>query len=215
MTLDVNMPHMDGLAALEAIFAQQPVPVIMVSSLTTFGATTTLDALDRGALDYVAKPDLAAGTAAAFGDELLQKIRWAAHVNVARVMEGRQMRQHRRRAAAEATPTTKPVPETGAEMLIEACVAIGISTGGPPVLTALFEAIAPPMPPVVIVQHMPVHFTGPLAWRLDGLSSLSIKEAENDDSLRPNQVLIARGGCHLQLRRSARRSKRDFGTPRR
>ena len=95
--------------------------------------------------------------------------------------------------------------------MAEACVAIGISTGGPPVLTSLFEALAPPMPPIVVVQHMPVHFTGPLAWRLDGLSSLSIKEAENGDPLRPNQVLIARGGCHLQLHRVGKTVKARLG----
>ena len=78
-------------------------------------------------------------------------------------------------------------------------LAIGISTGGPPALAQLFAAIRPPMPPIVVVQHMPANFTKPLAWRLDALSDLSIKEAAQGDVLTPNQVLIAPGGKHLQV----------------
>ena len=81
------------------------------------------------------------------------------------------------------------------------CIAIGISTGGPPALAQLFAAIRPPMPPIVVVQHMPPSFTKPLAWRLDSLSELSIKEAAPGDVLEPNHVLIAPGGKHLQVRR--------------
>lgn len=81
------------------------------------------------------------------------------------------------------------------------CIAIGISTGGPPVLSALFQSLTPPLPPIVVVQHMPRLFTGPFARRLDSISSLSIKEAEHGDLLLPNQVLIARGGHQLHLQR--------------
>jgi two-component system, chemotaxis family, protein-glutamate methylesterase/glutaminase len=202
VTLDVQMPGMDGLAALDAIFARRPLPVIMVSGLTTAGAAITFDALNRGALDYVAKPDAEAGTPAAFGEELLQKIRWAAEVDVPRVLANRQERIRRRRQSLWAPRTAKPAPELVAGTMAETCIAVGISTGGPPALSALFEALRPPMPPIVVVQHMPPQFTGPLASRLDGLAQLSVKEAEADDVLLPNRVLIAPGGRHLTFRRS-------------
>ncbi len=85
------------------------------------------------------------------------------------------------------------------------CIAVGISTGGPSALTVLFNVLRPPMPAIVVVQHMPPRFTGPLAWRLDALSELSVKEAEANDVLRPNHVLIAPAGLHLLLRRSGNR----------
>ena len=85
--------------------------------------------------------------------------------------------------------------------LADKCIAIGISTGGPPALACLFESLRPPMPPIVVVQHMPASFTKPLAWRLDSLGELSIREAASGDLLEPNHVLIAPGGKHLQVRR--------------
>ncbi len=99
--------------------------------------------------------------------------------------------------------------------LADKCIAIGVSTGGPPALACLFESLRPPMPPIVVVQHMPPNFTKPLAWRLDSLGELSIREAANGDLLEPNHVLIAPGGKHLQVRRldtSAKAVVRD-GAP--
>jgi two-component system chemotaxis response regulator CheB len=88
-----------------------------------------------------------------------------------------------------------------ADQFFDCCIAIGASTGGPPALSDLFQALSPPLPPIVVVQHMPVNFTGPFARRLDAASQLSIREARSGDMLRPNQVLIAPGGRHLRLRR--------------
>ena len=85
--------------------------------------------------------------------------------------------------------------------MADKCIAIGVSTGGPPALSCLFESLRPPMPPIVVVQHMPSNFTKSLAWRLDSLSKLSIREAAQGDLLEPNHVLIAPGGMHLQVRR--------------
>lgn len=199
VTLDVQMPKMDGLATLAAILERRPVPVVMCSSLTRLGTTITLDALDRGAIDYVAKPDYGPETKAALSDELMRKIRIAAGTDVRRILEIRKQRKIRRAEAPTTPPPPKQVSDEGAAELADKCIALGISTGGPPALTLLFEALRPPLPPIVVVQHMPPSFTKPLAWRLDSLSALSIKEAEPGDVLKPNHVYIAPGGSHLQL----------------
>lgn len=200
ITLDVQMPNMDGLATLEAILARHPIPVVMVSSLTRLGANITLDALDRGAVDYLAKPDYGAKTRTALREELPRKIRNAAGLDVRRILQIRRERKQRRAEAARSKPFVRRAAETEPLELGDKCIAIGISTGGPPALARLFEDLCPPMPPIVVVQHMPPSFTKPLAWRLDSLSELSIREAAPGDRLEPDHVLIAPGGKHLQVR---------------
>jgi len=203
VTLDVQMPGMNGLETLDRLLSTFPVPVIMVSALTHRGADSTLQALDRGALDYVTKPENKSDVETVFGVELAQKIRSAAGINVRRIIE---IRQKRKLAARR--PVLKPktvqadneVPASAAGMQ-DKCIAIGISTGGPPALAALFEELQPPLPPIVIVQHMPPQFTRSLAWRLNALGKISVKEAETGDTRRPNHALLAPGGSHMQLRR--------------
>ncbi len=207
VTLDIRMPKMDGLATLDAILKRRPTPVVMVSALTQLGANTTLDALDRGALDYVAKPESGAEVERILGEELPRKIRTAAGTNVRRILEIRQERKRKREQRAQEKRTPKRVSETSPAELADKCIVVGISTGGPPALAGLFESLRPPMPPIVVVQHMPPQFTKSLAWRLDALASLSIKEAQSGDALRPNHVLIAPGGTHLMLRLSGRMVK--------
>ncbi len=202
ITLDVQMPKMDGLATLDAILARRAVPVIMVSSMTRLGAEITLDALDRGAIEYVAKPERGENAAEVLGTELVRKIRTVAGTDVRRILEIRRERKQRRsrRVAPSHAPkrTVRDCPAPWADK----CIAIGISTGGPPALASLFQTLRPPMPPIVVVQHMPPHFTRPLAWRLDALSQLTVSEAAQGDLLEPNRVLIAPGGKHLEVRRS-------------
>jgi two-component system chemotaxis response regulator CheB len=208
VTLDVQMPDMDGLAALEAILAIRPVPVVMVSALTQLGASVTFDSLERGAMDYVAKPERGADVEAIFGDELIRKLRSFVGADVNRILQIRKDRKERlrRRALERASAPPEPV-EAAPPPMTGMCVAIGISTGGPPALSSLFETLRPPMPPIVVVQHMPPHFTKPLAWRLDAASRLSIKEAETGDVLRPDHVFIAPGGIHMELRRQGEQVK--------
>lgn len=205
VTLDVQMPMLDGLATLDAILRTCPIPVIMVSGLTQLGADVTLEALDRGALDYVAKPQRGSEAEPVFREELLRKIRSATGIDVRRILEIRRERK-RRRSAWRGSASAQAVA-AGAAQLRDKCIATGISTGGPPALSALFETLPPPMPPIVVVQHMPPQFTKPLAARLNGLARLSVKEAETGDVLRLNHVLIAPGGRHLTLRRAGRMVK--------
>jgi len=201
ITLDVQMPNMNGLATLDVLLKRRPIPVIMVSSLTKLGANITLDALDRGAIDYIPKPDYGVDLRSTIQEELIRKIRMAAGADVRRILALRQKRKDRRAKRLAPQPPRKAPCEIPASELTDKCVTIGISTGGPPALSVLFEGLKPPLPPIVVVQHMPPNFTKPLAWRLNALSQLSIKEAEAGDVLRPNHVLIAPGGRHLVLRR--------------
>lgn len=201
ITLGIQMPNQDGLATLEAILARRPIPVVMVSSLTARGARITLDALNRGAVDYLEKPDCGASTLAVIREELPRKIRWAAGVDMRRLL---QIRQERKPWPVQRTHQASPLRRCGNPNpggLAGKCIAIGVSTGGPPALTCLFESLRPPMPPILVVQHMPPSFTGPLAWRLDSLSALSVREAADGDLLEPDHVLIAPGGKHLEVRR--------------
>ena len=199
VTLDIQMPGMDGLATLDAILAKRPVPVIMVSGLTKAGATVTMDALERGAMDYVAKPERGSRTAAALGEELLRKIRSVYGSDVQRILRIREERKSCRAQPRRRQPPTRGIPDTPLRELADKCIALGISTGGPPALASLFETLRPPMPPIVVVQHMPPAFTGPFSWRLNSLSQLSVKEATGGDMLRPNHVYVAPGGKHLSL----------------
>ncbi|MCE9608341.1 MAG: chemotaxis response regulator protein-glutamate methylesterase [Planctomycetia bacterium] len=200
VTLDLQMPRMDGLETLDRLLTCRPTPVIVVSALTQRAADVTLQALDRGAMDYVAKPDGLADMKRVFGEELPQKIRNMCGADVRRVLQLRRTKQLRTAVRSVATTTTNERADryTG-------CIAIGISTGGPPALAQLFGALVPPLPPIVIVQHMPQMFTSPFANRLNSLSSIRVREASQGDILRPNEALVAPGGKHLSLRRTGGR----------
>ncbi len=200
ITLDLQMPGMDGLETLDALLEREAVRVIMVSALTRSGAAVTLEALDRGALDYVAKPE-AGGDMSLFARELIHKISAVADMSTRRVVAAQRKRVGRKASSSPAPMAAKPATQDCPPELAERCIAIGISTGGPPALTTLLESLRPPMPPIVIVQHMPPQFTGPLAARLDSVSALSVREAAQGDILRPNGVILAQGGLHLELRR--------------
>lgn len=197
LTLDLQMPRRDGLATLDAILQRRPTPVIVVSSLTQHSAESAVEALERGAMDYLAKPEGLAAMRQAFGEELPAKIRNMAGIDVGHVLLVRKARQQRRAATVAAGKTD------GGRIARHAagCIAVGVSTGGPPALAQLFQSLTPPLPPIVVVQHMPEMFTGAFAKRLDGLSKLTVKEAADGDVLQPNCVYVAPGGKQLAVRR--------------
>lgn len=198
ITLDLQMPKMDGLTTIDHILADRPIPVIVVSSLTQRGADMTMQALQRGALDYVAKPEGMDSLQRTFREELPGKIRNMAGADVRRILQYRKTRELRARTTADQKDTRTSAPFVGS------CIAIGISTGGPPALANLFGALVPPLPPIVVVQHMPQLFTGPFANRLNSLSSLLVKEAAAGDVLKPNCVYVAPGGAHLSIGKHGR-----------
>jgi two-component system, chemotaxis family, protein-glutamate methylesterase/glutaminase len=190
VTLDIEMPEMDGLQTLEAIRKLYPrLPVIMFSALTERGAAQTLDALARGASDYVTKAGGQAGSERpneSVREELLQKIKSLCAVR-ARTTLG--------------LPANPPLELVQPQSRID-IVAIGSSTGGPNALTAIVPHLPPDFPvPVVIVQHMPPLFTRLLAERLDALGPLRVREGKDGQRLGPGQVWIAPGEHHMTVTR--------------
>ncbi len=211
VTLDVQMPGMDGLETLKRIQAKHPLPVIMVSSLTQLGAETTLEALELGAMDYVPKPQNLHECQAEFAQDLVRKVRVMAHIDVRRLLEVRRKRKQRQSkspgTATASVGRSQATPLFTQQQLADKCIAIGISTGGPPALLRVFETLEPPMPPILIVQHMPPKFTAAFAWRLDTRSRLTVKEARTGDVLQVNHVYLAPGGQHLQIRKDLQKVK--------
>jgi len=201
VTLDIQMPGINGLETLEEILKRAPMPVVMVSALAQRSADITLQALDLGALDYVAKPDNVHAAGEDWREVLLRKIRTAACTDIRRVLQIRANRTSQATALRQPSSLLATPPGSSAGDFNDACIALGISTGGPPALNRLFDSLRAPLPPIVVVQHMPKAFTSPFAARLNSVSPLAIKEAETGDLLQPNHVLIAPGGLHLQLKR--------------
>ena len=200
VTLDIRMPVMDGLEALDSLLAIQPVPVIMVSALTQLGAEITLEALDRGAIEYLAKPERGAEAEAVLKKDLINKIRHVAGTDVRRILRIRRERKRRMVPFREKRHIPKKVSIDCPSEYADKCIAIGVSTGGPPALATLFESLVPPLPPMLVVQHMPPHFIRPLAARLDAASKLAIKEAVHGEPILPNHVYIAPGDKHMRVR---------------
>jgi len=189
LTLDIEMPNMNGLAFLEKLMRLHPLPVVMVSTLTKKGASETLLALELGAVDFAAKPgaDLAGGLEA-FGAVLRDKVRAAAHSDV----RGRAMRVE----APKVGIRTASAP-------LGSVIAIGASTGGVEAIRAVLSQLPSDCPPIVIAQHMPPGFTGRFAARLDEVTALTVVEAEDRMVLAPGHAYVARGDFHLRLERSS------------
>jgi two-component system chemotaxis response regulator CheB len=189
VTLDIEMPLLNGIEVLKQIMNECPRPVIMVSSHTQHGAELTLQALALGAFDYLPKSHNGNPTEPRkLQQELLAKIEAAAHSPLGPL--------HQR-----ASSVLLPAPLEKFQSVAEV-VAIGTSTGGPRALQEIFSQLPPGLPaPVIVVQHMPVGFTRPLADRLNVISPLRVREAEHGDSVRPGVVYVAPAGCQLALQR--------------
>jgi two-component system chemotaxis response regulator CheB len=208
ITLDVHMPQMDGLQCLDRIMIERPCPVVMVSSLTAAGADATFEALRLGAVDFVAKPGGAVSLSIPeLAPLLVEKVRAAAG---ARLKPSLRLKERVRHRIAGGGLLPKPGSvAAGAARAVAAVgdglVLVGVSTGGPPAL----EALLAPLPadfawPIVVAQHMPATFTGPLAHRLDGLCALTVSEVAAPTLLKPGNVYIGRGDADVIIaRRSA------------
>ncbi len=192
VTLDLEMPGMNGIDTLKEIMRWHPVPVIVVSSHSTEGASVTLKALGLGAFDFVAKPHDASAHMAETATELIAKIHAASDCKVVRpgILRGTSAPEKLSTAKA-ARPPSK-------------LVAIGISTGGPQALEFVLAQLPPDFPgAIVVVQHMPEGFTDMFARRLDELCSLRVKEAQSGDVLQAGRVLICPGSRHMKVKRLA------------
>lgn len=208
ITLDVQMPGMNGLDCLDRIMLEKPTPVVMVSSLTAEGAEATLDALRLGAVDFVTKPGGAVSMRMAeFAPVLLEKVRAAATVKVRASARLRERIRHRASISNTTAPRI-PRPKDQAPALApeagERLVVVGTSTGGPPALEALLTALPAGFPwPIVIAQHMPASFTGALARRLDGICNIHVQEVRSPTALKPGTAYIGRGDADVIVTRRA------------
>jgi two-component system chemotaxis response regulator CheB len=202
VTLDIEMPGMDGITALKIIMEQMPVPVLMVSSLTTESAQATMQAFELGAVDFVSKDLASISTNIKYiKDELIDKIKQIVRSRLIQTrFRMRRLVQSSRDRKSQIAPVSKIVSFESVASDFQAVV-VGISTGGPEALHKLIPKIPEQFPiGMVIVQHMPPHFTKSLAGRLNNISEVNVKEAEQGEVIEPGKVLIAPGGKHLTFR---------------
>lgn len=186
ITMDIEMPVLDGLAALGHIMATKPKPVVMLSVLTQHGAEATFRALELGAVDFIPKPSsLLSASVDEIGDQLIKKIKAAAAIRIIK------------KTADEPAPRMQKIESRAVSSKI---VAIGTSTGGPSALINIFKSIPENFPsPVLVVQHMPEGFTTAFSKRLDESSTLKVKEAEDGDDVLPGHGYIAPGHSHMEI----------------
>ena len=184
ITLDIEMPRMDGLSFLEKLMRTTPLPVIMVSSYTTEGHEATLRSLELGAVDFVAKPrmDVEKSTLE-LADEIRSKVRTAANVNLSTLLASQ----------------TSRVTQTGATPFTRELILLAASTGGTEAIRTVVASFPQDCPPVLVVQHMPKHFTRSFAERLDRQVTVAVREASPREDLDAGTVLIAPGGQHLRV----------------
>lgn len=195
ITLDVEMPKMDGLEFLEKLMRLRPTPVLMISTLTEKGSDVTLRALELGAIDFISKPktDIAGGMQD-YAEEITAKIRMVAKARVHQLV-------HSSRAANKSADAVLPAIRnrvTSTEKLL----VLGASTGGTEALKEVLIQMPPDCPGIVIAQHMPEGFTKSFAARLDSLCKISVKEAEHGDRILPGHAYLAPGHSHLLVARS-------------
>jgi two-component system chemotaxis response regulator CheB len=195
ITLDIEMPRMDGITFLGQLMAERPTPVVICSSLTTKNAETTLQALAAGAVSIITKPGLGVEQFLnESSNDLVTAVKSAARANMGAIKSSAQLRtQVRERGVA---------PRLAMAQTTERIVAIGTSTGGTVALEVLLTELPRVTPGIVIVQHMPELFTAAFAARLDSLCEITVQEAKNGQRVLPGLALIAPGGKHMQLARS-------------
>lgn len=193
ITMDINMPVLDGLSAVEAIMKQNPTPILMVSSLTTESADTTIEALELGAIDFIGKPGTMNIGKEENSDDILRKVKSLSRIPKRRLRAGA-----RRPALRECKKVEKQ--SGGDSRDIKKVVMIGSSTGGPGLIEKLCAALPGDYPnPVCVVQHMPEQFTAAFAQRIDRTSQLPVYESADNMELLPGNIYVAKGGAHLHF----------------
>ena len=201
ITLDVEMPKMDGIDFLGKLMRLRPMPVVMVSTLTERGAEVTLRALELGAIDFVAKPKIGvADGLRRLAEDITEKVRIAAKAHLRRLPSS-PAPSASRPAPLDGLPE-RPAPSAIGRLSTEKIIFIGASTGGTEATKELLTSLPPDSPAVVITQHMPPGFTKSYAARLDGLCRIRVAEARDGDRILPGHAYIAPGGHHLSVERS-------------
>ena len=213
LTLDVEMPKMDGITFLEKLMRGRPMPVVMVSSLTEAGCQTTLRALELGAVDFITKPkiDLREGMED-IAQDLIAKVRAAASAKVRPLSVKREASLAGSNQTGESSSHalherrfTNDASRTSMIKTTDTIIAIGASTGGTEAVKDVLQVLPPNTPPILITQHMPERFTKTWADRMNSLCRISVKEAEDGDSVLPGHALVAPGNYHMTLVRSGAR----------
>lgn len=217
VTLDIEMPRMDGLTTLQHIMQDSPRPVLMVSAISKEGAEVTLKAMEYGAMDYLAKPDSVMSlNSAAVEQELIDKVKAVAKrkgfvarkpMKIPFVPPKAAAPAPKPSAASYASPAPAPVradikiiPRPTGKSQIRDLIAIGVSTGGPPAVQKILTALPGDLPaPIIIAQHMPASFTRPFAERLDSMCQIRVKEAEDGERVRDGVAYVAPGGRHMRI----------------
>lgn len=223
ITMDVEMPRMDGITAVRELMSRKPKPVLMISSVTTEGAETTLKALEAGAMDFIAKPASRVSLdIVALEEDIRAKVKAVARRRppMARTASRPSFQERVAAHAASCTANkwgvaTRPsavapgpgicgtpqvVTRPSVGRPIRDVVAIGVSTGGPPAVQKLLSSLPKDFPvPILIAQHMPAAFTGPFARRLDNVCEITVKEAESGEILKPGVAYVSPGGRHIRL----------------
>jgi len=194
ITLDIEMPRMDGITFLKKLMKHYPLPVIIVSSLTQKGSKIALEALASGALEVISKPS-AAYSVGDMSVQLADKIRAISKINIKKQLKSDDKCDPEKPATISRALTTST----------NKIIAIGASTGGTEAIKTVLTGMPPNAPGMVIVQHMPANFTTSFAERLDSLSQITVKEADDGDSVLNGQALIAPGNFHMLLKRSGAR----------
>ena len=198
MTLDVDLPRLDGLGVLQQLMKKTPIPVLMVSSLTESGAESTLKALEYGALDFI--PKTMSSDRDYFGAELQRKVRAIARRKTIIKLKYRRINQIQ-------VPVPRPQASQPLDYVQTPCtgprdlVVIGVSTGGPPVVQKILSALSADLPAcLLIAQHMPAAFTNPFAKRLDSVCQIGVTEAQDGDKFKTGHAYVCPGGKHLGIR---------------
>ncbi len=203
ITLDLEMPRMDGLTFLEKLMSIYPMPVVVISSLAQEGSAATLKALELGAVDYIPKPAAGLGQGlAGISEEIISKVKNAASVNMDEMR--RQVKRTRAKRPADA-PQAEPVePSVEKKPLVRSTdriIAIGASTGGTVAVKNILQKLPANLPGILVVLHMPASFTTSFASSLNSSCRMNVKEAEDGESVMAGYAYIAPGGRHMLLKR--------------
>ncbi len=199
ITMDINMPVLDGISAVKEIMQKNPTAILMVSSLTSENASVTIEAMEYGAIDFILKPGTMNVGIEESGEEIVQKIKSLSRIPRRRLKTPEQIVQKRKEKRDERQRSRQLV---AASRPLDKIVLIGVSTGGPGLIEKIVSSLPADYPqPVCIVQHMPEQFTHAFAQRLARVSDLPVHESSSNDEVLPGHIYLARGGTHMHFRK--------------